>query len=102
MSTDACPSTRNSTSAPDDAPTPLTRLERERLARTECEVRVTVAAFVRGAKALAAIRDGGLYREGYDSFAAYCLDRWDLTEMAEDLPKNARKGKAKPAEVEAA
>ncbi|MHC5536956.1 hypothetical protein ACYOEI_01625 [Singulisphaera rosea] len=54
------------------------------------------------AKALATIRDGDLYPEEQGTFAAYCLDRWDLTEMAEDLPKIARnKGKPVPA-VEAA
>ena len=48
---------------------------------TACEARIEKgrASFLDVADALAEIRDGRLYREGFATFEAYCRERWGFT-----------------------
>lgn len=57
---------------------PLSRAEEARLRHQEEVVEQGLATFVEVGNALAAIRDGKLYRATHSTFEAYCKDRWGL------------------------
>lgn len=57
---------------------PLSSVERDRLLTEEEVIHHGWHTFINVGKALAAIRDQRLYREGYATFADYCQDRWNL------------------------
>jgi hypothetical protein len=59
--------------------TPLSDSERDALAQQEQVIERGIRSFVEVGLALAAIRDGKLYRETHDTFEAYLLDRWNLS-----------------------
>lgn len=56
--------------------TALTALESKSLSRHEATIERGKTAFVEVGLALMAIRDGRLYRAGYDTFEDYCQKRW--------------------------
>jgi hypothetical protein len=58
---------------------PLTLPEADALAGHEMTIERHLDTFVAVGEALLAIRDGRLYRDTHDTFAAYCDKRWGLT-----------------------
>ncbi len=60
------------------ATTPLTIAEQDALAHYEEVVRQGLETFYEVGSALAAIRDGKLYRVGYGTFEDYCRQRWGI------------------------
>jgi len=64
----------------------LSEAERSRLHELEHTVESNLATFLETGKALAEIRDSGLYREHYGSFERYLLERWGISRSrARDL-----------------
>ena len=57
----------------------LTTSERGLLTSYETVVQQGLDSFVEVGNALAAIRDGRLYRESHQTFEAYCVERWNLS-----------------------
>jgi hypothetical protein len=57
---------------------PLNAVERQRLARLEDVIERGRKAFIEVGQALLEVRDGRLYREGHDTFEAYCRERWEF------------------------
>lgn len=57
----------------------LTTSERGLLTSYETVVQQGLDSFVEVGNALAAIRDGRLYRETHQTFEAYCIERWNLS-----------------------
>lgn len=60
------------------APKELDMQEADRLARLESSIEKNLAAFYAVGLALAEIKQDRLYRENYDTFEAYCRDRYSL------------------------
>lgn len=56
----------------------LTHRERLTLDYYEATIERNFRNFFQAGTALAAIRDGDLFREGYSSLEEYCRDRWNL------------------------
>ncbi|MHB1038018.1 MAG: hypothetical protein ACYC35_26705 [Pirellulales bacterium] len=56
----------------------LSRDERKEFAQYEAVIERGRQTFLEVGQALAAIRDGRLYRQNFDTFEAYCQDRWDF------------------------
>ena len=54
-----------------------------RLDELEAVIQKNIGAFYEVGRALMEIRDSGLYRDvmGYDTFEAYCKERWDMSKM---------------------
>ena len=65
--------------APRSREAALVAEERAELAQCEQLLRVADLAFWVKGRVLATIKEAALYREGYDSFDAYCLHEWDMT-----------------------
>ena len=59
--------------------TSLTTSETSSLTACEARIEKGRASFLDVADALAEIRDGRLYREGFATFEAYCRERWGFT-----------------------
>jgi hypothetical protein len=57
---------------------PLTKADLSQLARHEKTIEQGVGAFIAVGIALAAIREGKLYRANHKTFADYCKARWDF------------------------
>ena len=57
----------------------LTTSERGLLSSYETVVQQGLDSFVEVGNALAAIRDGRLYRESHQTFEQYCIERWNLS-----------------------
>ena len=57
----------------------LTTSERGLLSSYETVVQQGLDSFVEVGNALAAIRDGRLYRESHQTCEAYCVERWNLS-----------------------
>lgn len=53
--------------------------ERERLQELESVIDAGARAFVQMGQALGEVRDARLYREGHDTFEAYCRAKWGLS-----------------------
>ena len=60
-----------------DTPT-LIEEERDSLAQCEAAIETLKTAFWAAGKALQIVRDGRLYRGEFDSFEAYCEERWQI------------------------
>ena len=58
---------------------PLAAAEQANLSTCEAALENLRMAFWAAGKALQTIRDGRLYRDGYDTFEAYCADRWEIS-----------------------
>lgn len=56
----------------------LTRPERTKLTQCEATIARGLATFMEFGHALAAVREGRLYRQTHATFEAYCADRWEL------------------------
>lgn len=56
---------------------------REELAKLEEVIQRNIGAFYEVGRALMEIRDKGLYKDvlGFDTFEAYCKERWDMSKM---------------------
>lgn len=59
----------------------LTTNERQQLAKLERVIEQGVKRFVEVGNALAAIRDGRLYREHFETFADYCVQTWNFSKQ---------------------
>lgn len=57
----------------------LNETETERLTQLEAVVKRGLAQFYAVGDALREIRESRLYREEYESFEAYCADKWQMT-----------------------
>jgi len=56
----------------------ITAVEKSRLAECEAIIKTGLNTFTEVGNALAEIRDSRLYREHFDTFEAYCRDRWKM------------------------
>lgn len=99
---------------------PLTIDEQQMLERCELIIGQGLQTYVEVGRALTTIREGKLYRQHYDTWEEYCVDRWgmsrsrayqlmdaskvaaDLSTMVDNPPTNEREarevGKAAPAD----
>lgn len=59
---------------------PLDDAEKATLERAEAVINQGMATFVEVGEALATIRNGKLYRDGYKTFGDYCQDKWGFTD----------------------
>lgn len=57
----------------------LTVIESSELVRCENVIRTQMRSFIEVGQALAAIRDGRLYRASHKTFEAYCQKTWEFT-----------------------
>jgi len=57
----------------------LTNTERGTLQHCEAEIQRGLESFVEVGTALMRIRDGRLYRDGFETFEAYCEQKWNLS-----------------------
>jgi hypothetical protein len=58
---------------------PLTPSEQQQLSELETTIEKGMQTFLEVGAALAAVRDGRLYRADYGTFEAYCQERWGMT-----------------------
>jgi hypothetical protein len=58
--------------------TKLSSADKKALAKHEETIRSGLTSFIEVGRALAEIRDSRLHRDEYESFEAYCQDKWDL------------------------
>jgi hypothetical protein len=56
----------------------ISAVERSRLVECEAVIKTGLNTFTEVGNALAEIRDSRLYREQFDTFEAYCRDRWGM------------------------
>lgn len=68
----------------DVLPALLSVTERDTLRAHEQTIERGLQTFYEVGNALAAIRDGGLYRTGHKTFEEYCQDRWGMTRRHAD------------------
>lgn len=57
----------------------MTKAERSKLMKLEEVIESGVASFIETGNALATVRDNRLYREDYDTFDEYCIERWGFS-----------------------
>jgi hypothetical protein len=56
----------------------ITAVEKSRLAECEAVIKTGLNTFTEVGNALAEIRDSRLYRDQFDTFEAYCRDKWSM------------------------